>query len=64
MTNTIKDMTRGDFMNFFCGDEKLNTLSADDSVEIFFQILQGDSDRLCFTMLWKFLKFKVLRNNL
>lgn len=37
-------MTRDDFMEFFRDNEKLNTLSADDRVEIFQQILLGSSD--------------------
>jgi hypothetical protein len=44
MKDTIKSMNREDFMDFFRNDEKLNTLSADDRVEIFLQILQGSSD--------------------
>lgn len=37
-------MTRDDFMSFFRNDEQLNTLSNDDRVEIFAQILSGGSD--------------------
>ena len=37
-------MTRDDFMEFFRNDELLNTLSADDRVEIFSSILIGTSD--------------------
>lgn len=37
-------MNRNDFMNFFRDDKKLNTLSADDRVEIFIQVLTGSSD--------------------
>ncbi|CAH8281388.1 hypothetical protein EV196_101473 [Mariniflexile fucanivorans] len=44
MKNTLKNINREDFMNFFRDDEKLNTLSSDDRVEIFLQILQGSSD--------------------
>jgi hypothetical protein len=44
MKNTLKNINREDFMNFFRDDEKLNTLSTDDRVEIFLQILQGSSD--------------------
>ena len=44
MKDTIKSMNREDFMDFFRNNEKLNTLSADDRVEIFLQILQGSSD--------------------
>lgn len=36
--------TREDFMAFFRDDEKLNLLTADDRVEVFCQILLGDSD--------------------
>jgi len=44
MKNTLKNINREDFMNFFRDEEKLNTLSSDDRVEIFLQILQGSSD--------------------
>jgi hypothetical protein len=44
MNDPIKNMNREDFMDFFRNNEKLNTLSADDRVEIFLQILQGSSD--------------------
>lgn len=37
-------MTRDDFMEFFRDNEKLNTLSPDDRVEVFQQILLGSSD--------------------
>lgn len=37
-------MTRNDFMSFFRNDDQLNTLSADDRIEIFSQILTGNSD--------------------
>lgn len=37
-------LTREDFMDFFRDDEKLNLLTADDRVEIFAQILLGNSD--------------------
>jgi hypothetical protein len=37
-------MTRNDFMDFFRDDEKLNTLSNDDRIEIFRTILSGSSD--------------------
>jgi hypothetical protein len=37
-------MTRNDFMNFFRDDEKLNTLSNDDRIEVFRTILAGSSD--------------------
>jgi hypothetical protein len=39
-----KVVNREDFMYFFRTDEKLNTLSANDRVEVFLQILQGSSD--------------------
>jgi hypothetical protein len=37
-------ITRDDFMTFFRDDESLNTLSADDRVEVFSTILTGSSD--------------------
>jgi len=37
-------MDRDEFMAFFRDDEMLQTLSADDRVEIFCQILLGSSD--------------------
>jgi len=37
-------MTREDFMNFFRDDEKLSTLSVEDKIEIFVQILPSGSD--------------------
>ena len=37
-------MTRNDFMSFFRSDDKLATLSTDDRIEIFLQILPGASD--------------------
>jgi hypothetical protein len=37
-------INRDDFMSFFRNTEKLNSLSTDDRVEIFSQILQGSSD--------------------
>jgi len=37
-------MTRDDFMDFFRDDEKLNTLSNDDRIEVFRTILAGSSD--------------------
>ncbi|WP_462222650.1 hypothetical protein [Ferruginibacter sp.] len=36
--------TREEFMDFFRDDEKLNLLTADDRIEIFSQILLGNSD--------------------
>jgi hypothetical protein len=40
----MSQMTRDDFMDFFRDDEKLNTLSNDDRIEIFRTILAGSSD--------------------
>lgn len=40
----MNKMNRDSFMKFFRDDEKLNTLSSDDRIEIFLQILQGSSD--------------------
>lgn len=37
-------MTRDDFMDFFRDEEKLNTLSVDDRIEVFSFILLGSSD--------------------
>lgn len=42
MENT--EMTRDDFMAFFRDDEKLNTLSVDDRIEVFRTVLVGGSD--------------------
>lgn len=42
ITNQIT--TREEFMDFFRDDEKLNLLTADDRIEIFSQILLGNSD--------------------
>jgi hypothetical protein len=42
--NTRCEMNRNDFMNFFRDDDKLNTLSPDDRVEIFETILLDGSD--------------------
>lgn len=44
MKDILKQIDREDFMNFFRDDEKLSTLSADDRIEIFLQILPGGSD--------------------
>jgi hypothetical protein len=44
MADNLNNMTREDFMNFFRDDEKLSSLSADDRIEIFLQILSGNSD--------------------
>jgi hypothetical protein len=38
------EMTRENFMSFFRNDEQLNTLSNDDKIEIFTQIISGGSD--------------------
>lgn len=43
-TNNTKEINRHDFMSFFRNDEKLNTLSTDDRIEIFYSILPGSSD--------------------
>lgn len=40
----LATMTRDDFMAFFRDQEYLNTLSANDRVEVFSQILHGSSD--------------------
>lgn len=40
----LTKMTRDDFMAFFRDDEFLNTLSSDDRIEVFAQILLGSSD--------------------
>jgi hypothetical protein len=37
-------MSRDDFMEFFRNDELLNTLSVEDRLEIFSEILSGSSD--------------------
>lgn len=37
-------ITRNDFMAFFRDDEQLNTLSTDDRVEVFAQVMVGASD--------------------
>ena len=39
-----KEITRDDFMNFFRDNEKLNTLSVEDRIEVFSTILLGSSD--------------------
>ncbi len=44
MKQQIENINREDFMVFFRDEEKLNTLSSDDRIEIFLQILQGSSD--------------------
>ncbi len=44
MEHKLKNITREDFMNFFRDNEKLSTLSSDDRIEIFSQILSGGSD--------------------
>jgi hypothetical protein len=40
----LTKMTRDDFMAFFRDEEFLNTLSVDDRIEVFSQILLGSSD--------------------
>jgi hypothetical protein len=40
----MSKLNRDDFMAFFRNDEQLNTLSADDRVEIFSDVLLGSSD--------------------
>lgn len=42
--NSIKNITREEFMNFFRCDNKLNLLSPADREEIFSQILLGSSN--------------------
>jgi len=37
-------ITREEFMSFFRNDEQLNTLTNDDRIEIFAQIISGSSD--------------------
>jgi hypothetical protein len=44
MTQNEPFITRQDFMDFFRDDEKLNSLTADDRLEIFQQVLVGSSD--------------------
>ncbi len=39
-----KQITRDDFMAFFRDNEKLNSLSVDDRIEVFSTILLGSSD--------------------
>lgn len=41
---TKKEITRDDFMKFFRNNDKLNTLSVDDRIEVFSTILLGSSD--------------------
>lgn len=41
---TKKEITRDDFMEFFRNNDKLNTLSVDDRIEVFSTILLGSSD--------------------
>jgi len=40
----ISSITRDEFMAFFRDDDKLNTLSVDDRIEVFSTILLGSSD--------------------
>lgn len=42
--NGRKEITRDDFMEFFRDNDKLNTLSPDDRIEVFSTILLGSSD--------------------
>ncbi|WP_220628140.1 hypothetical protein [Confluentibacter sediminis] len=44
MKKQTETINREDVMFFFRDEEKLNTLSSDDRIEIFLQILQGSSD--------------------
>jgi hypothetical protein len=44
MKQPLKNIKKEEFMNFFRDDEKLNSLSNDDRIEIFLQILAGGSD--------------------
>jgi hypothetical protein len=39
-----QQITRQDFMDFFRDDEMLNSLTPDDRIEIFSQVLLGSSD--------------------
>jgi hypothetical protein len=41
---TKKNFTREDFMLFFRDNDKLNTLTNNDRIEVFSQILAGGSD--------------------
>jgi hypothetical protein len=42
--STKKEITRDDFMEFFRDNDKLNTISVDDRIEVFSTILLGNSD--------------------
>lgn len=42
--DNYKSISREDFMNFFRDDMKLNELTVDDRLEIFYQVLAGNSD--------------------
>lgn len=42
--STKKEITRDDFIAFFRDNDKLNTLSVDDRIEVFSTILIGSSD--------------------
>ncbi|MGZ0707623.1 hypothetical protein ACWPKO_04730 [Coraliomargarita sp. W4R53] len=44
MTQHQPPISRQDFMDFFRDDEMLNSLTANDRVEIFQQVLVGSSD--------------------
>ena len=43
-SSSISNITREDFMAYFRDDDKLNTLSVDDRIEVFSTILLGSSD--------------------
>ncbi len=43
-SSSISNITRDDFMAYFRDDDKLNTLSVDDRIEVFSTILLGSSD--------------------
>lgn len=42
--STKKEITRDEFMEFFRDNDKLDTLSVDDRIEVFSTILLGSSD--------------------
>ncbi|XDD42496.1 hypothetical protein AB3N58_14540 [Leptospira sp. WS60.C2] len=44
MKKNNKEFTREDFMLFFRDDERLNSLTNDDRIEVFQTILAGSSD--------------------
>lgn len=43
-TNHNNELTRNDFMRFFRDNDKLNTLSVEDRIEIFSSVLPGSTD--------------------